>query len=139
MAATDGSGAPDSREDLQADIENTRAELGQTVDALTTKLDVKSRTQDAAAEAKDKVVEKAQHSKDSIVGTAQTAAANAREHKAIPIRCWSPPRSPRSGSSSGCAGADGVVHRSVEERLAYAVVLETQLRRTQSGSRSTGE
>jgi Protein of unknown function (DUF3618) len=44
--------------ELQADIERTRAELGDTVNALTAKLDLKSRATHAAAETKDRIVEK---------------------------------------------------------------------------------
>lgn len=43
-AAIDDGDDPDL-EQIQATIEKTRAELGETVEALTTKLDVKSRTQ----------------------------------------------------------------------------------------------
>jgi ElaB/YqjD/DUF883 family membrane-anchored ribosome-binding protein len=46
-------------DELQADIERTRAELGATTKALTNKLDVKARAGEAASDAKDRVVEKA--------------------------------------------------------------------------------
>lgn len=39
----DDAGEPRSPEEIEADLERTRAELGQTVDALSAKLDVKSR------------------------------------------------------------------------------------------------
>jgi uncharacterized protein DUF3618 len=45
--------------DIQADIEQTRTELGATVAALSAKLDVKERTRQKAAETKDAVVDKA--------------------------------------------------------------------------------
>ncbi|BBY42977.1 DUF3618 domain-containing protein [Mycolicibacterium celeriflavum] len=60
--------APDSRpepgpeagvDDIQADIEQTRNELGETVEALQAKLDVKERAKDKATETKERVVEKA--------------------------------------------------------------------------------
>jgi hypothetical protein len=38
-------------DDLERDIERTREHLGETVDALSAKLDVKSRAQDAIHEA----------------------------------------------------------------------------------------
>ncbi len=44
---------------IQADIEQTRNELGQTVEALSDKLDVKERAKEKAAETKERVVEKA--------------------------------------------------------------------------------
>jgi Protein of unknown function (DUF3618) len=46
-------------DDIQADIEQTRDELGQTVQALSAKLDVKERTKEKAAETKQRVVDKA--------------------------------------------------------------------------------
>jgi hypothetical protein len=46
-------------DDIQADIEQTRHELGQTVEALQAKLDVKERTKEKVADTKERVVEKA--------------------------------------------------------------------------------
>jgi ElaB/YqjD/DUF883 family membrane-anchored ribosome-binding protein len=46
-------------EDIQADIAQTRNELGQTVEALSDKLDVKTRAKEKAAETKQRVVAKA--------------------------------------------------------------------------------
>lgn len=45
-------------DELQADIEQTRAELGETVGALSDKLDVKGRAQHAVAEAKESVTQR---------------------------------------------------------------------------------
>jgi hypothetical protein len=47
-------------DDIQADIERTRTELGDTVGALSAKLDVKNRTKQKATETKERVVAKAQ-------------------------------------------------------------------------------
>ena len=44
-------------DDIQADIERTRKELGETVGALSDKLDVKQRAKDKAAETRERVVE----------------------------------------------------------------------------------
>jgi hypothetical protein len=44
-------------DDIQADIERTRKELGETVGALSAKLDVKERAKDKAAETKERVIE----------------------------------------------------------------------------------
>jgi MYXO-CTERM domain-containing protein len=58
--STRGEPGPDaSIDDLQADIEETRADLGDTARALTDKLDVKSRAGDAVNDAKHRVVESA--------------------------------------------------------------------------------
>jgi len=44
-------------DDIQADIEHTRKELGDTVGALSAKLDVKGRAKNKAAETKERVVD----------------------------------------------------------------------------------
>jgi len=49
MSDPHGSG-PQNAEELRADIERTRAELADTVDALTGRLDVKARAQARAEE-----------------------------------------------------------------------------------------
>lgn len=46
-------------DEIQTDIAQTRKELGETVEALTAKMDVKQRTKDKAAETKEAVVDKA--------------------------------------------------------------------------------
>ena len=46
-------------EDIQADIEQTRNDLGETVQALSGKLDVKAQAKQKAEETKERVVEKA--------------------------------------------------------------------------------
>jgi hypothetical protein len=46
-------------DDLRTDIDQTPKELGETVEALTAKMDVKERTKEKAAETKDRVVDKA--------------------------------------------------------------------------------
>lgn len=47
-------------EDLEADIEATRKELGETVQALSDKLDVKERAREKATETKERAVHRAQ-------------------------------------------------------------------------------
>ena len=64
--------------EIQGDIEQTRKELGETVEALTAKMDVKQRTKDKAAETKEAVVEKAAETKDRVVDK-----AHAVQHAAI--------------------------------------------------------
>ena len=44
-------------DDIQADIERTRKELGDTVGALSAKLDVKERAKDKVAETKERVID----------------------------------------------------------------------------------
>ena len=75
-------------DDIQADIESTRKELGETVEALSAKLDVKERTKEKVAETKDRVVDKAhtlQHAatdKAHAVQHAATDKAHTLQHAA---------------------------------------------------------
>lgn len=57
-------------DDLATDIEQTRKELGETVEALSAKMDVKQRTKDKAAETKEAVVDKAAETKEAVVDKA---------------------------------------------------------------------
>lgn len=64
--------APNDPDAIRADIEATRAELAETVDALTAKLDVKGQASERADAAKAKVSEKA--------GQAKAAAPEPVQH-----------------------------------------------------------
>ncbi|MBO1334518.1 DUF3618 domain-containing protein [Streptomyces sp. VRA16 Mangrove soil] len=59
-------------EELRAQIERTRADLGDTVEALAAKADVKGRAKDKAAQVKDQVREQA-----------AAGAEAAREHRVV--------------------------------------------------------
>jgi len=65
--------------DIQADIERTRRELGETVEALSAKADIKGRAQETAAHAKEAVAEQASHTKDVIAEKANAAQSTARD------------------------------------------------------------
>ncbi|MCW2511155.1 MAG: hypothetical protein JWR11_197 [Mycobacterium sp.] len=56
-----------SADDLQDDIEQTRADLVETTQALTAKLDVKARATEAASHAKDRVLETSHDVKDTVI------------------------------------------------------------------------
>lgn len=66
-------------DDLQADIEHTRHELGETVNALSDKADVTGRAKEQVAEAKDRIAEKSHETKDAVVGKAHAAQSAARD------------------------------------------------------------
>jgi len=73
QASSNGTSAAGTEEkpdidQLQADIEQTRTELGETVEALTAKLDVKSR-------AKDRLTQYKQHASGQV-STAQARAVD---------------------------------------------------------------
>jgi hypothetical protein len=67
---------------IQRDIERTRAELGQTVEALAAKVDVKARTQEVMAEAKDRVRAK----RDELTKSANDYVREFREHPDVQLR-----------------------------------------------------
>jgi Protein of unknown function (DUF3618) len=69
-------GAPLSADELQADIERTRAQLGNTVDALSEKLDVKAQTRHKMASLKQGGVAKV----DAVRARGGQAAAKAKNH-----------------------------------------------------------
>jgi ElaB/YqjD/DUF883 family membrane-anchored ribosome-binding protein len=57
---------PTGPDELRRDIEQTRAELGETVEALAAKADVKARAQEAAQEAADEARERVNTAVDSV-------------------------------------------------------------------------
>ena len=65
-------------DDIQADIEHTRKELGETIEALSAKADVKGRVKQKAAD-KDRITEKAHDSRDVVVEKAHAAQSAARD------------------------------------------------------------
>ncbi len=70
-------------DDLQADIERTRertrTQLGQTVEALSDKLDVKAQAKQKAADTRDRLASKTQEAKGRALDTAQTLRSKAAE------------------------------------------------------------
>jgi hypothetical protein len=91
MAAPDPSRpepGPDAGiEEIEADVEQTRQELGETVEALADKLDVKGRAKDKAAETKEHVIEKANEAKDQVVARADALKHTATENpqRTVPV------------------------------------------------------
>lgn len=62
--SADNTGEKPSIPELQADIEQTRSDLGDTVEALTAKLDVKTRTKERLTATKDQAAAKFASTKD---------------------------------------------------------------------------
>jgi Protein of unknown function (DUF3618) len=65
-------------DDIQTDIEQTRKELGETVEALSAKADVKARVKQKASDTKDRITEKAYEGRDAVGGKAHAAQSTAR-------------------------------------------------------------
>ncbi|WP_099039603.1 DUF3618 domain-containing protein [Mycobacterium neglectum] len=78
--------------DIEADAEQTRTELGQTVEALADKLDVKKQAKEKAAGTKEQVVEKADSLRhaatDNPKRTVPTAAVVVIAALAVGIVVW---------------------------------------------------
>ncbi len=75
-----GEPGPDADiDDLQADIEKTRHELGQTVEALAAKADVKGRVEDKVSETKDRVATKTNQATEAVADRAHAAQHATRE------------------------------------------------------------
>jgi ElaB/YqjD/DUF883 family membrane-anchored ribosome-binding protein len=59
---------PTDPDRIKADIEATRAQLGRTVDELSSRLDVPARARESAARAKDTAVETYRESPPIVIG-----------------------------------------------------------------------
>jgi gas vesicle protein len=66
---------------IRAEIEQTRAEMGDTVDALGYKTDVKSRARDKVTDTKDRLTGKVTGAKDSVLGTVSDKTPDSGEVK----------------------------------------------------------
>ncbi len=64
-------------EEIRREIEGTRAEMGETVEALAYKADVKGRASNWVSEKKDAVVGTVSGKKDSVVGTVSDSTPDA--------------------------------------------------------------
>jgi ElaB/YqjD/DUF883 family membrane-anchored ribosome-binding protein len=68
-------------EAIRADIERTRAEMGDTVEALGYKADVKSRAKDKVTETKDRLTGKVSDVTGSVTGTVSDKTPDTRQVK----------------------------------------------------------
>ncbi|QIP88048.1 DUF3618 domain-containing protein [Streptomyces sp. Tu 2975] len=68
-----------SADELRAQIQHTRDELGETVEALAAKADVKSRAKETAAGVKDQVGLKATRAKEQVAATASAMGDTIRD------------------------------------------------------------
>ena len=97
LTVADGSAAaiPDDPQALAADIERTRQQVGDTVEALTAKLDVKAQLKDAAGHVKErisgardeatgKITQKTAAARQQLRGTTKRAARTAGEQR-VPL------------------------------------------------------
>ena len=72
---------PDTRspEEIQADIEETRQDLGESLEALSGKLDVKSRAREQAQQARTRAQEQAQQARTRAQEQARVAQVRVKE------------------------------------------------------------
>nr|WP_090343947.1 DUF3618 domain-containing protein [Mycolicibacterium malmesburyense]CRL75172.1 hypothetical protein CPGR_03455 [Mycolicibacterium malmesburyense] len=74
-------------DDIQADIEQTRHELGETVEALQAKMDVKTRAKEKVDETKEHARDKAAETKERVVERADTLRHTATDNpkQTVPV------------------------------------------------------
>ena len=77
-------GAKPSKEELQADIEQTREQLGETVEALTAKLDVKSRTRERVNATKQQAADKVGAARANATAQVNKVKASATDSQGKP-------------------------------------------------------
>lgn len=75
----DTNGGARSAEEIRAEIEQTREELGQTVEALAEKSDVKARTHEQIEAAKQTMAENVAHARETVSAKAGEMRHRARQ------------------------------------------------------------
>ena len=78
VARGEGSDIPSDPEELAEDIERTRKQIGDTVEALTAKLDPKTQFQQAAERAKGRAAEAAGQARKRLTGTTENVTQQVR-------------------------------------------------------------
>jgi Protein of unknown function (DUF3618) len=73
-----------STQEIQADIEHTRKELGETIEALTAKLDVKQRAREKVGETRDAAVARLHVAKGQALDLTDRAKAGATDDEGRP-------------------------------------------------------
>jgi Protein of unknown function (DUF3618) len=73
-------------EEIEADIERTREDLGDTVEALAAKTDVKARAKEKFAETKETLSEKLSSAGDSAGGAAPDSASEKAQHAVAAVK-----------------------------------------------------
>ena len=74
----------ETADDIREEIEDTRARMGETVEAIGYKADVKERAKESIVEKKDSLVDSLSSAKDALVGGADSAVS--RVSGAVPDR-----------------------------------------------------
>lgn len=75
-------------DDIEADIERTREELGETVGALSAKLDVKGRAKQQAVETRERLAAKSKETKDLVRDKPAVPAIAALALMTIGVVVW---------------------------------------------------
>jgi len=73
-------------EEIQREIEQTRQRLGETVDELAAKADIKARAQATAAEAKERAQATAAEAKERVQATAADVSGRVRRSELVQRR-----------------------------------------------------
>jgi ElaB/YqjD/DUF883 family membrane-anchored ribosome-binding protein len=96
VSAPESTGATaDDPEQIKAEIEATRAQLGRTVDELSARLDVPARAKERAARAKDTAVETYRESPPAVIGAGVALAG-----LLVGLVVWRRKRAARAGRAT---------------------------------------
>jgi chromosome segregation ATPase len=109
-------------DEIKAEIDRTRADLAETVDALTSKLDVKAHARQRAAQAQAKVGERLQALTASAPPQVQQALARAGE-MARPVAAKAAEDKRRTAVVAGAVGMFFVLARARRRRRRHAVAV----------------
>lgn len=107
-----GESPPKETADLRTDIERTREELGETVEELARKADIKGRARERVAELKTRVRDSAQRTKDRVTSAAAQQRAAGEK---VPVRTRAVQaadvvrRHPVAFASGGAAAVAGTI------------------------------
>ncbi len=120
-------GAPTDPDEIKADIEEAREQLGRTVDELSQRLDVPTRAKEKTAQAKDTAVKAYRENKSAVIGGGAGVVA------LLGLMLWHRRRSRRRADLEYTAAlrrAAALQQRAVRQRAA-----ERAARKTASRSR----
>jgi hypothetical protein len=82
-ASTPADARPDGRQDPQRDVEDLRAEIGDTVQELTHRVDVPARLREKRAETTERVHTQVAHAREVVAEKAPAVQASLRERPAL--------------------------------------------------------
>lgn len=116
-ATAGGNGGPQSAEEIRAEIEQTREQLGETVEALAEKTDVKARTQEQIDAAREVAQERVEAAREAVAGGVAAARETVTQRADQLLH-----RAREATPDSAASGAQQVNAKVQENPLPFAVL-----------------